>query len=159
MAMHNWFETKISYEKEVEGGMMKKVSESYLVYALSFTEAEAKIIKEMTPFMSGDFQVSNVGRRNYSEFFTDENGDYYFNAKVMFITIDEKSGAEKKSASMILVQADSFQHAIDNLNAGLRGTMADKIVSVTETKIMDVFPYVAPEEETKEELDYLIGAD
>lgn len=152
MAMHNWFETKISYEKEVEGGMMKKVSEPYLVDALSFTEAEAKIIKEMTPFMSGDFQVANVGRRNYSEFFTDENGDYYFKAKVMFITIDEKSGAEKMSASMMLVQADSFQHAIDNLNAGMKGTMADyKIVSVTETKIMDVFPFVDPEENKEEE--------
>lgn len=51
--MHNWFETKISYEKEIEGGMMKKVTESYLVDALSFTETEARIIKEMTPFMSG----------------------------------------------------------------------------------------------------------
>lgn len=131
---------------------MKKVSEPYLVDALSFTEAEAKIIKEMTPFMSGDFQVANVGRRNYSEFFTDENGDYYFKAKVMFITIDEKSGAEKMSASMMLVQADSFQHAIDNLNAGMKGTMADyKIVSVTETKIMDVFPFVDPEENKEEE--------
>lgn len=151
MAMHNWFETKISYEKEVESGMMKKVSEPYLVDALSFTEAEAKIIKEMTPFMSGEFQVANVGRRNYSEVFYDENGDYYFKAKVLFICIDEKSGAEKMSASMMLVQADSLQHAIDNLNAGMKGTMADyKIASITETKIMDVYPYAAPDAKEEE---------
>ncbi|MDD2525486.1 MAG: DUF4494 domain-containing protein, partial [Bacteroidales bacterium] len=72
--MHNWFETKITYEKEIEGGMMKKVTEPYLVDALSFTEAEARIIKEMTPFMSGEFTVANIKRANYTEVFEDETG-------------------------------------------------------------------------------------
>lgn len=140
--MHNWFETKISYEKEIEGGMMKKVTEPYLVDALSFTEAEARIIKEMTPFMSGEFTVANIKRANYTEIFEDEAGDRWYKAKVVFISIDEKSGAEKKTASNMLVQALNIHQAIENLDKGMKGTMADyEIASVTETMLMDIFPY------------------
>ena len=140
--MHNWFETKISYEKEIEGGMMKKVTEPYLVDALSFTEAEARIIKEMTPFMSGEFTVANIKRANYTEIFEDEAGDRWYKAKVIFISIDEKSGAEKKTASNMLVQALNIHQAIENLDKGMKGTMADyEIASMTETMLMDIFPY------------------
>ena len=69
MATHNWFECKIRYEKTLENGMNKKVTEPYLVDALSFTEAEARIIEEMTPFISGEFTVSDIKRANYSELF------------------------------------------------------------------------------------------
>lgn len=69
MAMHTWFECKIRYEKTMENGMNKKVTEPYLVDALSFTEAEARIIEEMTPFISGEFTVSDIKRANYSELF------------------------------------------------------------------------------------------
>lgn len=149
--MHNWFETKITYEKEIEGGMMKKVTEPYLVDALSFTEAEARIIKEMTPFMSGEFTVANIKRANYTEVFEDETGDRWYKAKVVFITIDEKSGAEKKSASNMLIQALNIHQAIENLDKGMKGTMADyEIASITETMLMDIFPY-AVEEDAKSE--------
>jgi ribosomal protein L11 len=149
--MHNWFETKISYEKEIEGGMMKKVTEPYLVDALSFTEAEARIIKEMTPFMSGEFTVANIKRANYTEVFEDETGDRWYRAKVVFITIDEKSGAEKKSASNMLVQALSMHQALENLDKGMKGTMADyEIASITETMLMDIFPYAVDEDAKSE---------
>ncbi|MDD4821416.1 MAG: DUF4494 domain-containing protein [Bacteroidales bacterium] len=149
--MHNWFETKITYEKEIEGGMMKKVTEPYLVDALSFTEAEARIIKEMTPFMSGEFTVANIKRANYTEVFEDETGDRWYKAKVVFISIDEKSGAEKKSASNMLIQALNIHQAIENLDKGMKGTMADyEIASITETMLMDIFPY-AVEEDAKSE--------
>ena len=78
--------------------MQKKVSEPYLVDAWSFTEAEARIIKEMTPFISGDFSVANIKRANISELFMDETGDKWYKCKVNFITLDEKSGAEKRTA-------------------------------------------------------------
>jgi len=149
--MHNWFETKISYEKEIEGGMMKKVTEPYLVDALSFTEAEARIIKEMTPFMSGEFTVANIKRANYTEVFEDETGDRWYKAKVVFITIDEKSGAEKKSASNMLIQALNIHQAIENLDKGMKGTMADyEIASITETMLMDIFPYAVDEDAKSE---------
>ena len=67
--MHTWFECKIRYEKTMDNGMNKKVTEPYLVDALSFTEAEARIIEEMTPFISGEFTVSDIKRANYSELF------------------------------------------------------------------------------------------
>lgn len=39
--MANWFETKVRYDKTMENGAIKKVTEAYMVDALSFTEAEA----------------------------------------------------------------------------------------------------------------------
>lgn len=145
--MHTWFETKISYEKEVENGVMKKVSEPYLVDALSFTEAEARIIKEMTPYMSGEFTVANIKRAKYSEIFFDETGDRWYKAKVVYITIDEKSGAEKRSATNMLVQATDIHSAIVNLDKGMGTSMADyEVASITETLLMDIFPYSAEDD-------------
>ena len=94
--MANWFECKVRYDKVQDNGSVKKVNEPYLVDALSFTEAEARIIEEQTPFISGDFSVSAVKRTKISEIFYDEGGDRWYLAKVAFITIDEKSGVEKK---------------------------------------------------------------
>ncbi|MDR0994714.1 MAG: DUF4494 domain-containing protein [Tannerella sp.] len=142
--MHNWFECKVAYEKVMENGMQKKVSEPYLVDALSFTEAEARIIEEMRPFISGEFTVTDIKRARYSEIFFNESGDRYYKVKVYFITLDEKSGAEKKTAAMMLVQASTLQEAINGLDKGMNGTLADyTIASVTETLLMDVFPFTA----------------
>ena len=144
--MHNWFECKIRYEKTLENGMNKKVTEPYLVDALSFTEAESRIIEEMTPFISGEFTVSDIKRANYSELFSsdEEAADRWFKCKLYFITLDEKSGAEKKTATQVLVQAADLRDAVKKLDKGMEGTMADySIASVTETAIMDIYPYKA----------------
>ena len=84
--MHNWFTCKIRYEKTMENGMNKKVTEPYLVDALSFTEAESRIIEEMTPFISGEFEVSGVAKANYNELFTseEESADRWFKCKLWF---------------------------------------------------------------------------
>jgi hypothetical protein len=124
----------------LETGIQKMVTEPYLVDALSFTEAEARIIEEITPFISGDFTVSAVKRTNFSEIFWDETGDKWYKVKTNFITIDEKSGVEKKTASYILVQASEFKVALDNFMEGMKGTLADfEIASITETPLMDVY--------------------
>ena len=131
--MHTWFECKIRYEKVMENGMNKKVTEPYLVDALSFTEAEARIIEEITPFISGEFTVSDIKRANYSElFFCEEDAaDRWFKCKLFFITLDEKSGAEKKTSTQV-----------KKLDEGMKGTMADYVIaSVAETALMDVYPY------------------
>lgn len=144
MSMHTWFECKIRYEKIMENGMQKKVTEPYLVDALSFTEAEKRIIEEITPYISGEFTVSDIKRANYSELFPsdEESADRWFKCKIIFITLDEKSGAEKKTSTMILVQAADLRDAVAKLDESMKGTMADyQIGSVTETPIMDVFPY------------------
>lgn len=146
----NWFECKVRYEKTMENGMIKKVTEPYLVDALSFTEAEARIIKEITPFMTGEFTIANIRRANISELFFDETGDKWFKCKVMFVTIDERSGAEKKTASFMLSQAIDFETSLRNLKEGMKGTMADyAIASITETAIMDIYPYEAVTEMNK----------
>ena len=102
--MHNWFECKVSFEKVMENGMQKKVTEPYLVDALSFTEAEARIIEEIRPFVSGEFTVTDIKRARLSELFFNENGDRFYKIKVYFITLDEKSGAEKKTAAQMLAK-------------------------------------------------------
>lgn len=138
--MAKWFETKVRFDKTMENGTVKKVTEHYLVDALSFTEAEARTNEEVTPFMSGDFDVSAVKKSNISEIFRDETGDRWYKVKVAFITIDEKTAVEKRKASYILVQASSFKGAYDNFIEGMIGTMADyEIAGIAETAIMDVY--------------------
>lgn len=146
--MHNWFECKITYEKMLENGMQKKVTEPYLVDALSFTEAEARIIEEIRPFITGEFTVADVTRKRYSELFLNENGDRYYEVKVYFITLDEKSGAEKRTAARMICQASNLKEAIAVLEEGMKGTLADyTIASVAETQIMDIFPYEVEKED------------
>ena len=136
-----WFECKVRYERMTENGTVKKVNEPYLVDALTFTEAEARIIEKITPFISGDFSISAVKKTKISEIFFDDNGDRYYMTKVNFITLDEKSGVEKKSANFILVQAADFAGALKKFEEGMKGTLADfEIASITETPLMDVFP-------------------
>ncbi len=151
MALHTWFECKIQYEKTIENGMTKKVTEPYLVDALSFTEAEARIIEEITPFMTGEFTVSDIKRANYSELFysEDTSADRWFKAKLQFITLDEKSGKEKKTNTLVLIQATDFRAALRNLDEGMKGTMADYVIAcIQETPLMDVYPFtVKPEVE------------
>lgn len=147
--MQNWFECKVSYEKMLENGMYKKVTEPYLVDALSFTGAEARIIEEIKPFITGEFTVSAVGRKKISEIFFNENGDRFYLIKVYFITLDEKSGSEKKTAVRMIAQASNLKEAISVLEDGMKGTMADyTIASVSETQIMDIYPF-EPESEAK----------
>ena len=138
--MNNWYECKVKYEKTLETGTQKKVTEAYLVDAMSFTEAEKRIIEEMTPYIVGEFEVAAVKKARISELFIDPEGDKWYRAKVMFITIDEKTGVEKKAASNMLVQASDFQRAVKNLEDGMKGTMSDwEINTISETLLMDVF--------------------
>jgi small-conductance mechanosensitive channel len=128
----------------MENGIQKKVTEPYLVDALSFTEAEARIIEEIKPYISGEFTIADIKRAKLNELFFNENGDRYYKIKVYFITLDEKSGAEKKTAVQMLAQASDIKDAIAVLEEGMKGSMADYVLaSVSETMIMDVFPFSA----------------
>ena len=136
----------------LENGMQKTVTEPYLVDALSFTEAEARIIEEMQPYMSGEFTVSDIKRVKFSDTFFNETGDRYYKAKLYFITLDEKSGAEKKTAVNMLVQATTLKEAVETVEAEMGKTMIDyTLASVNETAIMDVFKYVAESKSKAEE--------
>ncbi|MCI9284348.1 MAG: DUF4494 domain-containing protein [Muribaculaceae bacterium] len=138
--MANWFLCRARYDKMQENGTVKKMNEPYLVDALSFTEAESRFIEEITPFISGEFTVTVAKRTKIAEIFN-IGAERYWLVKVAFITIDERSGTEKRSISQILVGAMDFTNAIEEFNEGMKSTMADfEIVSLSETPIMDVYP-------------------
>ena len=142
----NWFICKIRYEKVMEDGLQKTVTEIYVVDALSFTEAEARITEEMSSYISGEFDVQEIDRAVFKEiFFSDEDmADKWYKAKLQFITIDEKTEKEKRTNVYYLVQAGSFEGARKNIDEVMGGTMIDYVISsVSETKIMDVFEYSA----------------
>lgn len=137
-----WFECKVRYDKMMENGAVKTVTEPYLVDAVSFTDAEARISEKIAPYISGDFSISAEKKTKIAEIFFNEDGDRYYMVKVNFITLDEKSGKEKKTSSLILVQASDFEDALKKFNEGMKGTMADyEIGLIAETLIMDVFPF------------------
>ena len=139
-----WFECKIRYEKTMEDGLPKKVSEVYVVDALSFSEAEERIMEEMLPYNLVDIEIVDVKIAPYREiFFADDNlADQWFKAKLSFITIDERSNKEKRISMMYLVNAGNISSAINNIDEIMSGTMIDYVTtSISATKIFDVFEY------------------
>lgn len=139
-----WFECKIRYEKVMEDGLQKKVTELYVVDALSFTEAEQRITEEMSSYISGTFEVADIKKAAYKEIFfsDDEQADRWFKTKLQFITIDEKTAKEKKSNVNYLVQAGTLNGAVKNIDSVMGGTMIDYVIaSVAETQIMDVYEH------------------
>ena len=139
-----WFECKIRYEKTMEDGTQKKVTETYTVDALSFTEAEASIIDEMSAYISGDFEVRDIKKAAYGEVLFSESAaaDRWYKTKLQFITIDDKTEKEKRSNVNYLVHAASLPEAVRSIDEVMGGTMIDYVIaSVAETQIMDVFEH------------------
>ena len=139
-----WFECKIRYEKIMEDGLPKKINDVYVVDALSFSEAEERIIEEMSSYISGEIEIVDVKIAPYREiFFADDNlADQWFKAKLSFITIDERSNKEKRTSTMYLVNAGNISSAINNIDDVMSGTMIDYVTtSISATKIFDVFEY------------------
>ena len=146
-----FFECKVRYEKVMEDGLQKKVTEQYVVDALSFSEAEKRITEEMSAYISGEFEVTDVKKAQYKEVFFDDESDRYYKAKLQFITIDEKTEKEKRSNVTYLVQAATLDGAVTHINEVMNGTMIDYEKSnIAETKIMDVFEY-KKEEDSEDE--------
>ena len=150
----NWFETKIKYQKAMEDGTEKVVSELYVVDALSCTEAENKIIDEMSVYVSGDCKVTRTSEAAFSEVFFSDNvdDDKWYRAKLQFITIDEKTEKEKRSNQTYLVQAKSLARALRYVDEVMGKTMIDyDTIGLNETKVMDVFEHSSPSGENKKD--------
>lgn len=151
-----WFETKVRYQKTMDDGTEKKVTEAYVVDALSFTEAESSIIDEMAVYTSGELQVTGISKAAYGEiFFSDvDDDDKWYRAKLSFITIDEKTEKEKRSTVNFLVQAKSLARALRYIDEEMGKTMIDyEVVGLAETKLADVFEHTAPSEKKEEKND------
>ena len=148
-----WFEAKIRYEKMMEDGILRKVTETYVIDALSFGEAEKRILEEMASYVSGEIDICGLKIAPYKEiFFADRDmADRWYVAKLAFITIDEKTDKEKKTRVCYLVNAGNINAAVKNIEEQMAGTMIDyDTFNVSETQILDVFEY-KPKGENKPE--------
>lgn len=146
----DWYEVTVKYDKQQEDGSKKKVSETYIVDAISCSEAEKTATKELKPYITGDFKIKSIKECPFHEvFFSDsEKDDKWYKAKLAFITLDEKSGKEKRNNVTYLVQANSLNGAIRHVDEVMGGTMIDySSLSAQETKIMDIFEH--KEQDTK----------
>ncbi|MCE1197881.1 MAG: DUF4494 domain-containing protein [Marinilabiliales bacterium] len=158
--MNTWFECTAKYSKMDENGREKKVSETYLLDAVSFTEAETRIYKELATMVTGEFTVSRIARTKLSEIIPAEIGDRWYKAKVTFITFDEESGKEKRISQFVLVFSDNVKSAYDQVIEAMKGMMADfEIGGITESPIVDVFPYVPEAQKIPENLTKISGGD
>ncbi len=153
----NWFEAKVKYMKVSEDGKEKKVNEAYLLDAMSYTEAESRITREMESVVSGDYYISSLKKSNITEVVPseDETDDRWYKAKVAIIDADEVSGKEKSSFQYYLVAASDIKRALENLEKSLSTFVVPyEIASLADTTFMDVYPYfeeTAAEEESTEE--------
>lgn len=146
--MQTWFECKIKYVKIDEDGRERKVSENYLVDAVSFTDAEARIIKEMESNIRGEFSVENIKKSNIVEIFPHEDGEWWYKAKIGLVTIDEKAGKEKKINNYFLVAADDLKEALLRLEDALSYILVPyQTTSLALSTIADVFPYFSEEKQ------------
>lgn len=145
--MQTWFECKVKYVKIDEDGRERKVSENYLVDAVSFTDAEARIIKQMESYVRGEFTVDNIKKSNIVEIFPHEDGEWWYKAKIGLVTIDEKAGKEKKITNYFLVAADDLKQALLRLEEDLSYILVPyQATSLALSTIADVFPYSAEEQ-------------
>lgn len=151
----NWFEAKVKYRKVSEDGREKKVNEAYLLDAMSYTEAESRIIHEMESVISGDYYVSSLKKSNITEVVPseDEKDDRWYKAKVNIIDADEVSGKEKSTAQYYLVAASNIDTALEHLEKSLSSFVVPyEIAALADTQFMDVYPYLS-EGETPEEAE------
>lgn len=150
-----WYECKVRYRKLDEAtGLQKVTTEPYLVDALSYTEAERRINEEMQAYISEEFKITGIRHANFAEIHPFENADRWFKSRVSLLAYDEESGKERKTGMNILVQGNDVREAFDNTVTAMKGTMGDyTITAVSESPIMDVFPYFSGEEGEAEALE------
>ncbi len=158
--MNTWFECTAKYAKMGEDGREKKVSETYLLDAVSFTEAETRIYKELVSMVSGEFTVTRISKTKLAEIIPSEMGDRWYKAKVTFITFDEENGKEKRVSQFVLVFSDNVKSAYDQVIEAMKGMMADfEIGGITESPIVDVFPYVPEVQKMPDNFTKIINGD
>lgn len=138
---HVLFEVSIKYDQVQETGLIKKVTEKYLVEATSFTGAEAKSVEYIGQYVNGEYDITAIRRQPIAEIFQSkkEQADRWYKAKIAFITLDERSGEEKRISRVVMVQATDFDDARNAIQEGMDGTLGDwEKAQLSETRIVDV---------------------
>ena len=140
--MQTWFECKVKYTKVLESGKEQTVTENFLLDAVSFSDAETRMIRQIQQMVKGDFTVTDIKKSKIAEVFTYENGEWWFKATINLVTIDEEAGKEKKLRTLYLVMADDIKEALTRLDESLSFLVIPYVVSsLAVTTIVDVFPY------------------
>lgn len=143
--MATWFLGQISYQKEDEAGRLKTINEQYLADAVSHTEAEATFYQKITTEAS-EFAVKRITPVKLADLFSYDEGEDFFKAKVIYYSVDDRSGKEKKIVNYMLVNSEGIQQALDRINESMRNFLIPyEIESIVKTKILDVIPYTGSE--------------
>ena len=140
--MNNWFNVKCKFTKESTDGTLKRVTEPYLVNAMSFTEAEAAIYREVGEFVRGEFLVTAMAKVDYMDIFAYTDSETWYEAKVSYVSEDADSGEEKKITNKYLVTAHTVKEAYERIEESLKGLMVTyETPTITKTPIVEIFPY------------------
>lgn len=152
--MDSWFTCKISYLKQLENGSIAKKAESYLLNAMSFTEAEARLQGILEEYIS-DFQLLTCAKTKINSVVIDESKENYFKIKVAYVSFDEDTSKERKINEVFIVQADDLKEAYAKTEERLKGSIVDwEIPSISQVNLMDIFPYEdSAIVDTKDELE------
>jgi hypothetical protein len=141
--MNNWFTVKVKYTKQLENGTFKRVSEPYLLAAMTFTDAEARIYEELGSVIRGEFDVVGISRTEIHDIFAYEDAYTWYKAKISYEREDgEGEDAKKKKISQnFLVSAHSVKDAYERIRESLATLMIDyQIPAIIVSPIVDIFP-------------------
>ena len=140
--MNNWFTVKVKYTKQLDNGALKRVSEPYLLAAMTFTDAEARIYEELGELIRGEFNVVGIARTEVHDIFAYDDADTWYKCKVKYENFDADSEKGKKVSQNFLVAAGSVKEAFDRMKESLSTLMVDfEIPSIIESPIVEIFPY------------------
>ncbi|MFW5830927.1 MAG: DUF4494 domain-containing protein [Prolixibacteraceae bacterium] len=144
--MQTWFECKVKYTKVTESGKEQTVTENFLLDAVSFTDAETRMIRQMEQMVRGEFNVTDIKKSRIGEVFPYDTGEWWFKATINLVTVDEEAGKEKKMRTYYLIMADDIKEALERLEESLSYLVIPYVVSaLAVSTIVDVFPYEASE--------------
>lgn len=145
--MKIWFLCKIKYQREEESGKIKKISEAYLVDAVSYTEAEARIYQELGSIIRGEFEVTAITKSRFVDIFHYDDNDVWYKCKVTYLVADEKSGKEKKIINLMLVTAANVKEAYERIYESLSTMLVPfEVPEISQSPIVEIFPYISEED-------------
>ena len=140
--MNNWFTVKVKYTKQLNNGALKRVTEPYLLAAMSFTDAEARIHEELGAIIRGEFNVVGITRTEVHDIFFYDDADIFYKCKVKYQSMDADTEKARKVTQVFLVTAGSVKQAAERLNESLSTLMVDyEIPAIVVSPIVDIFPY------------------
>ena len=139
--INSWFTVKVKYTKQFQNGTLKRVSEPYLLGALSFTDAEARIYEELGTRIRGEFHIIGISRTEIQDIFADDDTGIWYKCKISYLVENDENEKQKKISKQFLVEADSIKDAYERLKESLSSMGVDfEIPSILLSPIIDIFP-------------------